>query len=83
MPRHLALALTVALLAAACGTTTATPSSSPSAQACAWPIQETVATVNSDNGALPDAAASYGLQPAVCSLSTLAARGPAGCLPPA
>jgi hypothetical protein len=64
MPRHLALTLTVALLAAACGTTTATrPSSSPSAQACAWPEWAAVATGNSPNSLLPDAAASYWMLP--------------------
>jgi len=64
MPRHPALVLIVALLAAACGTTAATrPSSSPSAQACAWPEWAAVATGNSPNSLLPDAAASYWMLP--------------------
>src|SRR5258708_1696575 len=63
MPRQLALTLTVALLAAACGTTVATPSSSPSAHACAWPEWAAVATGNSPNSLLPDAAASYWMLP--------------------
>jgi hypothetical protein len=59
--RHLALVVTVSLMTAGCSATTgAAPSPSPSAQACAWPVQATVAT---DNAAAPDAAASYWLQP--------------------
>jgi len=51
--------VTVFLMTAGCSATTgAAPS--PSAQACAWPVQATVAT---DNAAAPDAAASYWLQP--------------------
>jgi hypothetical protein len=58
--RHLALVVTVLLMTAGCSATTGAAAPSPSAQACAWPIQVTAAT---DNAAAPDAAASYWLQP--------------------